>query len=209
MGGYIRRWLIAPFTMAIAFAAVIAVVVITVGETLLALFIPGDTPDRLNRPELYFALGLATLVIFGLAFFASRPEGSLGRFDRAVAIGRRPIFEEPLPQPEPTVRLGPRGTVDDIEEGFTLYAGNGEIARVRGLLPGAVDAGKQFQGFVYAEGLYGVSEELWIPIEAVMSVYPESRAAFLAIKGDELEHFGWHVPPESMRRVPARSASHL
>ncbi|MBA3275756.1 MAG: hypothetical protein H0T72_08175, partial [Chloroflexia bacterium] len=44
----------------------------------------------------------------------------------------------------------------------------------------------------------------WIPFEAVMSVYPETRSAFLAIKGDETEHFGWNVPPESVRRGPAR-----
>jgi len=209
MGGYIKRRLIDPFVMPIAFAAIIAAIVITIGETLLTLFQPGDTKDRLDRPELWFALGIAILIIFGLAFLSTRPKGTLGPVDRDLAVGRRPIFEEPLPQPDALIRQGPRGTVDDIQEGFTLYADNGALAVVRGLLPGSVDAGKHFRGFIYANGLYGVSEELWIPIEAVMSVYPESKAAFLAIKGDETEHFGWNVPPESMRRVPARSASHL
>ncbi|HYH11577.1 MAG TPA: hypothetical protein VD789_04400, partial [Thermomicrobiales bacterium] len=175
MGGYIKRRLIDPFLMPIIFGAVIAAIVISVGETLLALFRPGDTKDRLDRPELWFALGLSVLVIFGLAFIASRPKGTLGPVDREVAVGRRPIFEEPLPQADLAVRQGPRGTVDDIEEGFTLYADNGELALVRGLLPGSVDAGKQFRGFIYAKGLHGASDELWIPIEAVMSVYPESR----------------------------------
>lgn len=209
MGGYIKRRLIDPFVMPIVIIGVLAVIVITVGEVLLALFQPGDTKDRLDRPELWFALGLSTLVIFGFAFLASRPEGALGPVDRDLAIGKRRIFDEPAQPVERTTQLGPRGTVDDLEDGFTLYADNGALATVRGLLPGSVDFGKQFRGFIYAHGLSGVSEELWIPVEAVMSVYPESRIAFLAIKGDETEHFGWHIPPESMRRAPARKVSHL
>ena len=207
--GYIKRHLIDPFILPIALAVVLAIIVISVGETLLALFQPGDTKDRLDRPELWFALGLATLIIFGLAFLASRPKGTMGPLDREVAVGKRPIFEESLPPVDQQVRQGPRGTVDDLEEGYTLYADSGAIATVRGLLPGAVDQGRQFRGFIYANGVKGVADELWIPIEAVMSVYPEGRAAFLAIKGDEMEAFGWDEPPESMRRTPARKANQL
>lgn len=209
MGGNLKRQFIDPFVMPIVIIGVLALLVITVGEALLALFQPGDTKDRLDRPELWFALGLSTLVIFGLAFVASRPKGTLGPVDRDVAIGKRGIFEEQDQPIDASARLGPRGTVDDLEEGFTLYADSGALAIVRGLLPGSVDFGKQFRGFIYAKGLSGVSDELWIPVEAVMSVYPESRTAFLAIKGDETEHFGWNIPPESMRRAPARKVSHL
>lgn len=208
MGDYFKRHLIDPFIMPIIIVAILAATVITVGESLLALFQPGDTKDRLDRPELWFALGLSTLVIFGLAFVASRPKGTLGPIDRDIAIGKRGIFEEPVPVPD-TARLGARGTVDDIEEGFTLYADNGALAVVRGLLPGSVDSGRNFRGLIYANGLSGVSDELWIPVEAVMTVYPESRSAFLAIKGDETEHFGWNLPPSTMSRTPARKSTHL
>jgi hypothetical protein len=208
MGGYIKRHLIDPFVMPIIIIGILAAIIISIGETLLALFEPGEV-DRIDRPELWFAIGLAGLVLFGFAFLYSRPRGTLGPVDRDIAIGRRGIFEEPLPAPDVLARSGPRGTLEDIAEGYTLYADNGAFATVRGMLPGSADFGKRFGGFIYANGLYGASEELWIPIEAVMSVYPESRAAFLAIKGDETEHFGWHVPPESIRRAPARKTSHL
>jgi hypothetical protein len=48
--------------------------------------------------------------------------------------------------------------------------------------------------------LYGANDEMWIPLEAVYAVYPETGSAFLAAKGDEIEHFGWNLPPESFRR---------
>lgn len=209
MGGYIKRHLIDPFIMPIIIIGLLAAVVIGVGETLLGLFQPGDTKDRLDRPELWFALGLSILVIFGLAFLFSRPKGALGPVDRDIAIGDRAIFDPPLPPVDELARSGARGTVGDIEEGYTLYAENGALAVVRGLLPGATDYGKRFNGFIYAHGLSGASDELWIPVEAVMSVYPETRSAFLAVKGDETEHFGWHVPPESLRRLPARKTDHI
>lgn len=209
MGDYVKRHLIEPFVMAIAFLGVLAVIVITIGETLLTLFQPGDTKDRLDRPELWFALGLSLVVLFGIGFLATRPPGTLGPVDRELSIGDRSIFEEPLPPVDVRARTGERGTVADITEGFTLYADNGALAEVRGVLPGATDYGKRFQGFLYARGMAGASSELWIPIEAVMSVYPETKSAFLAIKGDETEHFGWNVPPESMRLAPARRVDHL
>jgi hypothetical protein len=48
---------------------------------------------------------------------------------------------------------------------------------------------------------------MWIPFEAVTAVYPETQSAFLAIKGDEAESFGWTSPPESMTRGESRPAS--
>ena len=209
MDGYVKRHLIDPFIMPLVFIGVLAVIVITIGETLLSMFEPGETKDRLDRVELWFALGLSLLIIFGLGFLATRPEGTLGPVDRDLAIGNRAIFEEPLPAVEVRARAGASGTVADITDGYTLYADNGALAEVRGLLPGATDYGKRFQGFIYARGLSGASSELWIPVEAVMSVYPETKSAFLAIKGDETEHYGWNVPPESMRRAPARKVDHL
>lgn len=209
MGDYFKRHIFDPFVLMIAIGGILALIVIAVGEALIALFEPGTTKDRIDRPELWFALGLAGLVLFGFAFLFSRPSGSLGAVDRDIAIGSRGIFEEPQPCPTASVHLGERGTIADIEEGYTLYAGNGALAEVRGVLPGGADYGKQFRGFIYANGVTGASDELWIPVEAVMSVYPEAKAAFLAVKGDETEYFGWNVAPESMRRTPARKSGHL
>jgi hypothetical protein len=209
MSDYFKRHFVNPVVLMVVILGALAITVITVGETLLALFQPGDTKDRIDRPELWFALGLSILIIFGFAFLFSRPEGTLGAVDRDVAIGKRGIFEEPQPRPQASVNLGPLGTISDIADGYTLYAGNGALAEVRGLLPGGMDYGKQFRGFIYANGLAGASDELWIPVEAVMSVYPEAKIAFLAVKGDETEFFGWNTAPESMRRTPARKSSHL
>lgn len=209
MADYIKRHFVEPFVLPIAIIAVLAVIIIAIGETVLTLFTPGENVDRIGRPELWFALGLALVFLFGCAFLYTRPKGTLGPMDDEVAIGSRGIFEEPAPRVDVSVRQGPLGTVDDITEGYTLYAANGPLADVLGLLPPGTDAGRQYRGFIYASGLSGASDELWIPVEAVMSVYPETKAALLAIKGDETEYYGWNVPPESMRRTPARSVKQL
>ena len=83
---------------------------------------------------------------------------------------------------------------------FTLYARNGALAKVIALLPAEDEYGKSRRGILYASGLYGANDEMWIPLEAVYAVYPETGSAFLAAKGDEIEHFGWNLPPESFRR---------
>ena len=72
------------------------------------------------------------------------------------------------------------------------------------VLPGEEEYGRRRRGLIYANGLYGASSELWIPLEAVFAVYPETGAALLAAKGDETEHFGWNRPPESFRRDDVR-----
>lgn len=209
MGERMRQRLIDPFIMPIAVILVTAGMIVLMGESLLSIFQPGDTKDRLDRPELWFALGLALLIIFGMGFLATRPRGTTGILEKEVAIGDRPFFAEPLPPVDVRARSGPLGTIADISPGYTLYAQNGALARVNGVLPGGTDYGKRFAGFFYADGLFGASPELWIPFEAVMSVYPETQSAFLAIKGDETEHFGWNVPPESVRRGPPRRQDEL
>lgn len=204
-----RRRLIDPFVMPIIITGVTVVGIIIMGELLLELFVPGDTPDRLNRPELWVAVALGTAVIAGAGFLATRPSGSTGPLENEVVIGSRPFFQETLPPVQQRARSGDPGTVADIGPGYTLYAQSGALAEVIGVLPGATDFGKKFAGFFYAKGVSGASSELWIPFEAVMSVYPETHSAFLAIKGDETEHFGWNVPPESVRRGPARGGHEL
>jgi hypothetical protein len=207
--GSLRQRLIDPFLIPIVIAIITVVGIILIGEALLSLFTPGDTKDRLDRPELWAAVALSAVIIGGAGFLATRPSGTTGPLEKEVVIGSQPFFQPALPPVTERARVGEPGRVSDVGPGYTLYAQSGALAEVIGVLPGASDFGKRFAGFFYAEGLSGASSELWIPFEAVMSVYPESKSAFLAIKGDETEHFGWNVPPESVRRGPARGGHEL
>jgi hypothetical protein len=209
MSERVKQRLIDPFLIPIMVVGVTIALIVSMGESLLSIFQPGETKDRLDRPELWYALVLALVIIGGAGFIATRPKGTTGPLEKDVVIGKRPFFEEPLPPIDVRARTGQFGTVSDIGPGFTLYAQSGALAVVEGVLPGAEDFGKRFAGFFYARGLHGASDELWVPFEAVMSVYPETQSAFLAIKGDETEHFGWNVPPESVRRGPARRQDEL
>jgi hypothetical protein len=206
---HLRQRLIDPFVMPLIVTAVVVGGFVLVGESLLGAFQPGDTKDRLDRPELWGALALALVIIGGAGFLATRPKGTTGPLEKPVVIGKQPFFSDPLPPVSALARTGEPGTVADVGPGYTLYAQSGALADVIGVLPGGSDFGKRFAGFFYATGKYGASEELWIPFEAVMSVYPETKSAFLSIKGDETEHFGWNVPPESVRRGPARGGHEL
>lgn len=199
--GKFRQRLIDPFVMAVVFIAVIWFILMGIGKVFIGVY-EGGNPDRLDRPELWIGTGILVGVIALMGFLATRPKGALGPIEKDVVIGSQPFFDDSLPPVDASARVGEPGTVNDIREGYTLYASSGELATVHGILPGGVDYGKRFSGFIYAEGLKGVSEQLWIPFEAVSSVYPESRSAFLAIKGDEIESFGWHTPPENVTRVP-------
>ena len=202
----LRRQLVTPTVVSVGVAIAVAVIIVVVGEALIALH-PEEFSSELERPDLWVALAGAVAILGAAAFLASRPRGSLGLLDRDVAIGSRPFFAPDPPPLDVTLQRGPRGTLADIREGFTLYARSGPLARVLGLLPGEEEYGKRRRGIIYAAGLYGASDELWIPVEAVLAVYPETRAVFLAIKGDETEHFGWNRAPESFRRTP--HASHF
>ena len=207
--GSFRQRLIDPFVIPIVITLITVIGIVMVGEMLLGLFTAGDTKDRLDRPELWGAVGLAVVIIGGAGFLATRPTGTTGPLEKEVVIGSQPFFQPALPPVSQRARVGAPGTVGDVGPGYTLYAQSGALAEVIGVLPGATDFGKQFAGFFYAKGLSGASSELWIPFEAVLSVYPESQSAFLAIKGDETEHFGWNVPPESVRRGPVRGGHEL
>lgn len=203
MGKFFERY-INPFVLPLGILAVILLVLAGVGELYLALFVPGDTPDRLDRPELWTSIGILLGVIALIAFIATRPKGSLGPLEKEVMIGRHPLGADQLPPVDPRAARGTPGTVADINAGYTLYAQSGALATVIGLLPGGSDYGKRFSGFMYAKGMGHTAKEMWIPFEAVTAVYPETRSAFLAIKGDETEAFGWTTPPESIIRGAPR-----
>ena len=213
MGGFTRAFLRPAFVFILA-AVVVAILIVGIGQLLLALhpeLVAGRevsgvaaTVQEFVRPDLLMALGLSVVVLFGGAVLA-RPRGEPRKLDEPVAIGERPFFAPVAPPPtdEEATRRGPLGTWADIQPGFTLYARNGALANVVTILPPEEEYGKNRHGIVYANGLYGANDEMWIPLEAVYAVYPETRSAFLAAKGDEIEHFGWNLPPESFRRGQA------
>jgi hypothetical protein len=194
------RAVVRPAAVFLFIAVVVALLIVGIGTTLLRLH-PEEIISEFTRPDLLVALGLALIVLFGGAFIA-RPRGSETRLDEPVAIGQTPFFAptEPPETDEVATRRGPQGTWSDIQPGYTLYARNGPLAKVVAVLPAEEEYGKTRRGLIYASGMYGANDQMWIPIEAVYAVYPETGSAFLAAKGDEIEHFGWNRPPESFRR---------
>ena len=173
-----------------------AIMVIVVGETLLRVYEPGR--PELERLDLWIAT-IGSLLILGVcAFLATRPAGSLGPLDREVAIGSRPMLAPPLPPASVQLRRGQQGTLKELQRGYALYARNGQLGVVQEVLPEARAEWSHLRlGILYAQGVRGANDEMWIPLEAVSAVYPETRSAFLAIAGDEIEAFGWHKPPAS------------
>lgn len=205
----IYRQFIMPTIVPIAVMVVTGILIVSIGQTLLGLA-DKNAASELERMELWVATLLALLVLGGCAFVATRPKGSLGKLDEEIAIGSRPMLAPPLPPVDMLARRGPVGTVRDITPGYTLYARNGALAKVREVLPTAREEyGHLRQGLIYAQGVFGANDEMWIPGEAVAAVYPETHSAFLAISGDEVEFLGWHRPPASFRRTPAREEQKL
>ncbi len=201
---YVKRWLLAPAVIPIGVSAVVAFLIIGIGETLLSLVDPDAKKDSIARPELLFALALSIIFLAICAYVATRPKGSTGALEADRVIGG-PFLAPPPPPLDVRMRAGREGTINDVVEGYTLYARNGPLAKVLGIVPGSEEYGRRFSGYLYATGLYGASAEMWVPYEAVIAVYPETRSAFLSIKGDETEHFGWTSPPLSVSRKAPRA----
>jgi len=198
VGAQFGRRIIQPLVVPLGVFVVVAAIIIFIGQTLISLFENGRT--ELERPELYFATILALLILGVAGFLATRPDGALGPLDRDLAIGSKPMFAPVLPPIDITARNGVPGTIADLAPGYVLYARSGALANVIDVLKGVEEHGRVRNGLIYAQGVHGASDELWIPIEAVSAVYPETRSAFLAIKGDETEAFGWNRPPMSFSR---------
>lgn len=218
--GFVRA-IVRPASVFLLVAAVVAAIILFIGNTLLALHPGGEEalhveyapPDLTTmreeflRPDLMAAFLLSLLLLVICAVLA-RPRTEPGFLDHEVAIGEKSMFA-PVAPPETDLEAtqrGPRGTWSDIAPGYTLYAQNGPLGKVIAALPGESEYGRVRRGIIYASGLFGANEEMWIPVEAVYAVYPETASAFLAAKGDEIEHFGWNRPPESFRRDAAAHA---
>lgn len=201
MGHYVAvRW-IRPAIVGIIAASITGVLIYSIGHLLLH-FADHSITDELQRKELWIGLILTVGILAVAAFLATRPAGALGPLDKPVAIGKTPMAGELSLAPIPlSAKYGPEGTVADLAAGYTLYARNGAFADTIEVMKSVEDVGGIQRTLIYAKGLYGGQDELWIPIEAVSGVYPESKSAFLAIAGDEAETFGWNRPPVSFSRL--------
>ena len=178
--------------------ALIIILIVSIGTVFINTY-QGGEKDRIDRPELWIGIGILLGVIALMSVLSRLPEDS-GFLGKEVAIGDSGIWEGNLPPVDITATMGPVGTKADLAPGYTLYARSGALAHVNAIMPGGVDYGRKFSGMLYAEGVKSASKEMWIPYEAVVAVYPESKAAFLAISGDETEALGWTNPPEGMTR---------
>lgn len=193
------RW-VRPALIAIIAATITGLLIYGIGHLLLS-FHDAATQEEFQRRELWAGLILTVGILVIASLIASRPQGALGRLDKEVAIGKAPMKGELNLAPIPlSAKYGAEGTIDDIGSGFTLYARNGALAESIEVMKSVEDIGGVQRTLIYAKGLYGAQDELWIPIEAVSGVYPDTRSAFLAIAGDEAETFGWNRPPVSFSR---------
>ena len=174
---------------------VTAALIVTVGETLLHLFDP-DFSSEFERLELWVAVAFALAILGVAGFLATRPAGTLGKLDQPMMIGKRPLLAQAKPPVDVAARRGLIGATGDIVPGYALYARNGQIGIAREVIADVADEfGHHRRGFIYAQGVHGANDEMWIPMEAVSAVYPETHSAFLAIAGDEIEAYGWDNPP--------------
>lgn len=201
MGRYFAvRW-VRPALVGIIAAGITGVSIFLIGHLLLH-FSDHSVSQELARKELWVGLALTVGILAIASFLATRPAGALGPLDKPVAIGKTPMSGELNLAPIPlSAKYGPEGTVADLAEGYTLYARAGAFAETIDIMKSVEDVGGVQRTLIYAKGLYGGQDELWIPIEAVSGVYPDSRSAFLAIAGDEAETFGWNRPPLSFSRT--------
>ena len=198
------RQIILPGIFPVGIVILTAALIVTIGEILLNLFDP--TVDEIKRPELWVATGAALAILAVAGVLSTRPAGSLGKLDEPLMIGKRPLLADPLPPVDMLARRGLPGTVEDLAPGFALYARNGQLGIAREILRGVPGESGQFrQGFVYAQGVFGANDQMWIPIEAISAVYPQTQSAFIAIAGDEIEAYGWENPPASFN---LRGTSH-
>ncbi len=205
-----KHKIIDPLVIPVIVVVIVVGGVTLVGESLLSVHKDGGAKDSASRPELWLAGGTALVILAIATFLVTLPKGKAGILDKPVAFGTRPFFDEAaLPSVPESSRQGAQGKIEDVTEGFVLYAQSGVLATAIGHVPGGSDHGKSFAGYIYAKGRLGATGELWVPYEAVLSVFPESKSVFLSIKGDETEAFGWNIPPESIRRGPARKTDDL
>lgn len=198
---YIGVRLIRPVLVSLAAVAIVAGLILLIGESLLNLHDTSVTSE-LKRTELWVGVAITVGILAIAAFLSTRPVGALGPIDKEVAIGGKPMRGE-LSEVviDSRLRHGKPGTRADLAPGYTLYARNGALATAVEVMSGVEDIGGVQRSLIFAKGLHGAADELWIPVEAVSTVFPETQTAFLAIGGDETEALGWTKPPASFSRT--------
>lgn len=207
--GYVGTKFVRPAMVAILAVLVAGGLIFGIGQLLLSIH-DAELSKELERKELWVGVALTVLILLVATFIATRPPGTLGPLDREVAIGSKPITGAYTFVPvDRFARYGARGTVSDLESGYTLYARNGALAELIDVMSSVEDIGELSRTLLHAKGAFGAPSELWIPVEAVSAVYPETRSAFLAIAGDEIEALGWHKPPLSFVRGERRRETPL
>ncbi|MEZ4498739.1 MAG: hypothetical protein R2839_01475 [Thermomicrobiales bacterium] len=198
---YVSVRFIRPLLVSLLAVVLVAGLIVLIGESLLHLF-DGDVTSELKRKELWLGIGLTVGILAVAALLNSRPAGALGPLDKEVAIGGKPMRGELVGAVTNLAeRHGPAGTIADLAPGYTLYARNGVLAQVGDILKSVEDVGSVHRTLIYGRGLHGVESDLWIPVEAVSAVYPQTQSAFLAVAGDEIEALGWNRPPASFSRT--------
>src|SRR6476620_5989531 len=181
------RRVVLPATYPLAMVIIAGLLITVVAETLQNMY-DANFSSEFERKALWVAVAFAFLILAAAGFLATRPAGSLGKLDQQLMIGKRPLLAEAKPPVDVAARRGLIGSTRDIVPGYALYARNGQIGIAREVLADVADEfGHHRRGFIYAQGVHGANDEMWIPMEAVSAVYPETHSAFLAIARSE-EH---------------------
>ena len=180
----------------IVFACAVGFVV-GYGEWLLAATDSTIDHDSFARPELWVAIGSGAVIVIVAGLIAYSPPGRFAFLERGQMLGKEPIFAPPPPGPASVARSGSTGSAAQIVEGWTLFAKDTPLAYVIGTVPGRRGQG----GYLYAAGFDGNARQIWVPVDAVADVYPDTRSAFLTMRGTDPAVYGWTNMPESVKPV--------
>jgi len=195
---------IRPVAIFVGVTVVVVGIILAIGNALLGLhpheIIPGNFRSEWVRQDLIAAV-VAALAVLLVCSWLAKPKAGPDVLDKDLVLGHTDFWDTSSLGPMRAKDFsGPMGTAKDIAPGYKVFAQAGQLGTVLGMLPGEEEFGKRRRGLIYVKGAYGANEEMWIPVEAVMGVWPETQSVLLAAKGDEMEHFGWTLPPESFRR---------
>ena len=180
--------LVIVFSLAVGF-------VVGYGEWLLSATDSTIAKDSFARPEIWVAVISGAVIVLVAGLIAYSPAGRFAFLEQGKIVGKEPIFEPPAPGPAAIARIGATGNIGQIDAGYTLFLRDEPLAYVVGTVPGRRGRG----GYLYATGFEGNARQIWVPVEAVADVYPDSRSVFLSARG--MNANDWTVMPESVKPV--------
>ncbi|HEV2529876.1 MAG TPA: hypothetical protein VGT61_15640 [Thermomicrobiales bacterium] len=181
---------------AIVAAAAIGYVV-GYGEALLAVVDHSIEKNSLARPEIWVAVIPAAIIVILATLIAYSPAGRFGFLEKQTLFGKEPLFAPAAPGPSVLAKRGVTGRASDVAAGWSLYANDVPLGRVVGIVPGRRGEG----AFLFTNGFAGQPRQIWVPMDAVNEVYPETRSAFLRMRGLDAAAYGWTTMPESVKPV--------